>query len=116
MAVYWKCKHAASCAQPLCLMEDCIDFEGRMLLGGDWIKSSECLPAVQEQWFEDFDGGKYRYEISEWLLGVDDHGEINVVQYESGPLWRGWLTREHMSLRITHWMPLPELPKEVGHG
>lgn len=113
MGLHWKCKHAESCANPLCLMEDCIDFEGRVLLGGDWIRVSECLPALHGETFEDFDGSRMSYETSDWLLGVDKAGEVNVVIYESGPLWRGWMDRHHRTLYITHWLPLPEPPKEV---
>ena len=84
--------------------------------GGDWIRVSECLPALHGETCEDFDGSLISYEISEWLLGVDKAGEVNVVIYESGPLGRGWMDRDYRTLNITHWMPLPEPPKEVGHG
>lgn len=51
------------------------------------------------------------------VLGVDRYGYISVVvleQYDDGDVI--WYTNdsEHWNLgnTITHWMPLPELPKE----
>ena len=82
----------------------------------EWVPVSQRLPELRCETFEDLDGGCYPYEISDWVLGIDRIGEINVVYYETGPLWTGWLDRHHRALGITHWMSLPKPPKEVGHG
>lgn len=80
----------------------------------EWVPVSLRLPDLRCERFEALDGTYFSYEISDWVLGTDRRGEINVVCFETGPLWHGWLDRHHRTLEITHWMRLPEPPKGVA--
>jgi hypothetical protein len=67
----------------------------------EWIKCSEKLPT---------EPGRYLA----WVA-YDDTGHAMTVGYEEG--WNclslfGVVDREHEMTNITHWMPLPEPPKE----
>ena len=75
-----------------------------------WISVSEELPKLEKDAFTEW-GGRYEYEISAWVLGVDECGTQRIVQYERGWAFTGWVDDEGTTYQITNWMPLPQPPK-----
>jgi hypothetical protein len=68
-----------------------------------WIKCSECLPEC----------GKVLMCFGEPFFGLSDP-TIEAGYYdEESEAWRFWtFDREVKGFGVTHWMPLPELPKQ----
>ena len=80
-------------------------------VGSKWIPVTERLPEMEKDAFTEW-GGRYEYEISPWVLGVDACGTLRIVQYERGWAFTGWADDEGTTYEITHWTELPEAPKE----
>ena len=67
-----------------------------------WISVEDRLPNVGDSVLINcnFDGKHYRYMITSWT-GIKNHG---IADWEN----------VGFALTVTHWMPMPEPPKEVG--
>lgn len=73
-----------------------------------WIPVSERMPEYKTEVYE---GGSY--EFSPWVLGCDEKGKIQRVMHEKSIGFCGWIDEPGTEYKITHWMPLPAVPKEV---
>ena len=73
-----------------------------------WIPVNEKLPDCDDKW-----------GISKIVLCLDARGRVGFGIYQNGEkqlYHAGWFTGGGVgedSVTVTHWMPLPELPKEV---
>lgn len=81
-----------------------------------WHPASE-LPPLHEESFED-DGTVYRSMVSNQVIAFLDDGQMAVVKLDQSKIEEIWFDDygNNYNDRITHWMPLPELPREVRHG
>jgi hypothetical protein len=76
-----------------------------------WIPVSEKLPDCDDKW-----------GISKIVLCLDARGRVGFGIYQNGEkqlYHAGWFTGGGVgedSVTVTHWMPLPELPKEDCNG
>lgn len=72
----------------------------------EWISVKERLP-----------GTKYKKDqYAEWqesqeVLGFSTDGEFFVMTYQKDKKGQYWTTDDGITKNITHWMPLPEPPK-----
>ena len=78
----------------------------------NWIPVTERLPDTEMDYWEDEDGTRCAYEASEWVWGIDMNGIQARVRYETGPVFQGWYDDSGKTYAVTHWMSLPEAPKE----
>ena len=78
-----------------------------------WISVTERLPETKGITSFDIDGCSYEWERSDFVLGIDVVGEMHVVQYGEDERVKWWEDESGAYRNITHWMPLPEPPKEV---
>ena len=76
-----------------------------------WIPVTEMVPESHVEPIEDFDGIHY-VVISDFVLGNTDEGECVVVRHEVGDERDLWVDYCGGLYTITHWMKLPEKPKE----
>jgi len=76
-----------------------------------WIPVSEKLPDCDDKW-----------GMSKIVLCLDARGRVGFGIYQNGEkqlYHAGWFTGGDVgadSVTVTHWMPLPELPKEDCNG
>lgn len=77
-----------------------------------WIPVTERLPDLEMDSWEDEDGSTGDFEVSGWVLGLDQSGMPQKVRYERGPIFCGWYDDPGTIYIITHWMPLPEPPEK----
>ena len=77
-----------------------------------WTPVKVRLPDLELEKCECEPGEFISYETSDWLWGISDSGMQVRVKYESGPCFQGWYDDYGATWKITHWMPLPEQPKE----
>ena len=78
-----------------------------------WIPVTERLPEVHIEDYEEPDGSRMQFEVSEdqWIITAS--GCQTKARYETGVVYQGWVGDYGQGIRdITHWMPLPEPPKE----
>jgi len=71
-----------------------------------WIPVTERLPDCDDKW-----------GISKIVLCLDDEGRVGFGIYQNGKkqLYHGWFTGGDVGeggVTVTHWMPIPEPPKE----
>lgn len=74
-----------------------------------WIPVTERLPELKK--LEDPDGDDWRE--SEFVLVATAAREVREGQFWKINNEYGWNSRDDVALIVTHWMPLPEPPKEV---
>lgn len=86
-----------------------------------WHPASE-LPPLHEESFED-DGTVYRSMVSDWMLVLDKDAANDVygspariAHYVQSGDYDQWEDGGGLCCNVTHWMPLPEPPREVHHG
>ena len=77
-----------------------------------WISVAERMPDTEAERYEEEDGSTYEYEVSQWLWGITAEKMQVRVRYETGPVFQGWYEEDGKTWEITHWMPLPEPPRE----
>lgn len=77
-----------------------------------WIPVTERLPETKGITSFDIDGCSYEWEKSCFVLGCDVDGDIHCVQYIKDEESQWWEDDPGEIFDITHWMPLPEPPKE----
>ncbi len=87
-------------------------FRDGVASANQWIPVAERPPDLTLDTWIDEDGSVYDYEISAWVWGIDMNGMQDRVRYETGPVFQGWYNDRGTTYAITHWMPLPEPPKE----
>ena len=79
-----------------------------------WIPVTERLPELHEDKIEDCDGSIYIFLVSEPVVAYTEDGETVIVQYEDDRNGKvAWVEEGGSEDIVTHWMPLPEPPKEV---
>lgn len=81
-----------------------------------WINANERKPKMHRE--QCIIRGKVvcEYDVSDEVLAYTDYGAIVVAQCEPQSEENGgfcWTDNSGTSHNITHWMPLPEPPKEV---
>lgn len=77
-----------------------------------WIPVTERLPELQEMQIYDDDGSVYVTHVSDTVLAYTKYGQSVVVFRE---VWEGresWVDDGGSCYTVTHWMLLPEPPKE----
>lgn len=76
-----------------------------------WIPVAERLPEVKEIKIEDEvqPSGFFIVKSSEFVLATTAEGSVHIAQYSESA--KAWNDEPGNVMRITHWMPLPELPK-----
>ena len=72
-----------------------------------WIPVTERLPETSTEQGEDIS-----YEISGYVLGIDEKNEVQKVKWECGDYFQGWQDEPGTVYNITHWKPLPAPPEE----
>lgn len=84
-----------------------------------WISVEDRLPELHDESFETDDEIIY-YEISDPVLVVYNYDDQIVAMYEKDKdedgnyIFEGWMANGDILHSVTHWMPLPHLPKEVS--
>lgn len=87
----------------------------------EWISVEDRLPNLHDESFETDDEIIY-YEISDPVLVVYNYNDQIVAMYEKDKdededgnyVFEGWMANGDNLHSVTHWMPLPQLPKEVS--
>ena len=78
-----------------------------------WIPVTERLPALHTDDYEELDGSRMQIETSDNQWVVTAYGYQTKARYETGVVFQGWVGECGETIRnVTHWMPLPEPPKE----
>ena len=81
-----------------------------------WIPVTERLPDLHTDDYEEPDGSRMQFEVSDNHWVVTASGDQVKARYETGVVFQGWVGDFGETIRnVTHWMPLPERP-EVLHG
>lgn len=79
-------------------------------VGGKWISVTERLPEVHIE--EALDAtGVYRWLTSDFVLAYSIEHGVSTAIYEGSDVLR-WSHANGDMCKVTHWMPLPEPPKE----
>lgn len=87
----------------------------------EWIPVSERLPEEKESMFEKWYGtdrwlpGMFRTVSDEVIVATvynDGSSKVQAMRTLDGE-WSG--CRVFKNLKVTHWMPMPELPKEIPY-
>ena len=87
--------------------------------GREWIPVEEKLPELHDESFETEDEILY-YKVSDPVLVVYNYDNQIVAIYEMDKdedgdyTFEGWMANGDILHSVTHWMPLPQLPKEVS--
>ena len=77
-----------------------------------WIPVTEGLPALHIDDYEEFDGSRMQFEVSDDQWVITASGDQTKARYELGVVFQGWVGDYGNTIRnVTHWMPLPEPPK-----
>ena len=67
----------------------------------EWIKVSDGLPETDNN------------NLSKVVLAANDNGTIKTTRLDTEYSKKGhWIGFDFSDSNVTHWMPLPELPKE----
>ena len=77
-----------------------------------WIPVTERLPELHTDDYEEPDGSRMQVEVSDdqWVITIS--GYQTKARYETCVVFQGWVGEYGETVRnVTHWMPLPELPK-----
>lgn len=78
-----------------------------------WISVKDRLPALHTDDYEEPDGSRMQFEVSDDQWVITASGDQTKARYETGVVFRGWVGDYGNTIRnVTHWMPLPEPPKE----
>ena len=78
-----------------------------------WIPVTERLPELRIREYEEADGTRKQFWVSDKQLVFSSRGYITTANYETGPKYQGWLINPCDTIQnITHWMPLPEPPEK----
>ena len=78
-----------------------------------WIPVSEGLPVLHVDDYEEPDGSRVQFEVSDDHWVVTASGYQTKARYETGVVFQGWVGEHGETVRnVTHWMSLPEPPKE----
>lgn len=72
-----------------------------------WIPVSERLPDLHTDDYEEPDGSRMQFEVSDPVWVMTEGGCQTKAQYEYGPVFQGWVGEFGETVRATHWMPLP---------
>ena len=78
----------------------------------EWISVKDRLPVLHIDDYEEPDGSRVQFEVSEdqWVFTASGHK--TKARYETGAVFQGWVGDYGETIRdVTHWMPLPEPPK-----
>lgn len=79
-----------------------------------WIPVTEQLPVLHLDDYEEPDGSRMQFEVSDDQWVITESGFQTKARYETGPVFQGWVGEYGETVRnVTHWMSLPE-PPEVG--
>lgn len=82
-----------------------------------WIPVAERLPVVHIDDYKEPDGSRMQFEVSDDLWVITTSGLQTKARYETGPLFQGWVGEYGKKVQnVTHWMTLPEPPKEVNYA
>ena len=77
-----------------------------------WISVKDRLPALHTDEYEEPDGSRMQFEVSDDQLVITASGDQVKARYETGVVFQGWVGDFGNTVRnVTHWMPLPEPPK-----
>lgn len=77
-----------------------------------WISVKERLPELHIDEYKEPDGSRMQFEASDEQLVFSANGDLTMANYETGPVFQGWVGDHGQTIRnVTHWMPLPEPPK-----
>lgn len=86
-------------------------------VGDKWIPVTERLPALRTDDYKEPDGSRVQFEVSDDQWVITASGDQTKARYETGAVFQGWVGDYGNTIRnVTHWMPLPEPPKEVDNG
>lgn len=81
---------------------------------GGWITVTERMPVLHTDDYEEPDGSRMQFEVSEDQWVITASGIQTKARCETGVVFQGWVGDLGETVRdVTHWMPLPEPPKEV---
>lgn len=79
-----------------------------------WIPVTERMPVLHTDDYEEPDGSRMQFEVSEDQWVITASGIQTKARYETGVVFQGWVGDFGETVQdVTHWMPLPEPPKEV---
>lgn len=76
-----------------------------------WIPVSEGLPDLHTDEYEELDGSRMQFEVSDPVWVMTESGCQTKAQYEYGPVFQGWVGEFGETVRATNWMPLPPAPE-----
>lgn len=83
----------------------------------EWISVKDRLPVLHIDDYEEPDGSRVQFEVSEdqWVFTASGHK--TKARYETGAVFQGWVGDYGETIRdVTHWMPLPQPPKREGNA
>lgn len=83
-------------------------------VGHKWISVKDRLPVLHIDDYEEPDGSRVQFEVSEdqWVFTASGHK--TKARYETGVVFQGWVGDYGETIRdVTHWMPLPPAPEDV---
>ena len=78
----------------------------------EWISVKDRLPALHTDDYEESDGSRVQFEVSDdqWVITASNHQ--TKARYETGVVFQGWVGEHGETIYgVTHWMPLPQPPK-----
>lgn len=79
-----------------------------------WIPVTERLPALHTDDYEEPDGSRMQFEVSEDQWVITAQGIQKKARYETDVVFQGWVGECGETVQeVTHWMPLQEPPREV---
>lgn len=78
-----------------------------------WIPVTERLPELHINDYEEPDGSRMQFEVSDDLWVITTSGLQTKARYETGPVFQGWVGEYGETVEnVTNWRTLPEPPKE----
>lgn len=78
----------------------------------EWISVKERLPALHLDDYQEPDGSRMQFEVSEDQWVITKTGYQTKARYETGVVFQGWVDDFGGTIRdVTHWMPLPQPPE-----
>ena len=77
-----------------------------------WIPVTERLPALHTDGYEEPDGSRVQFEVSDDQWVITASGDQKVARYETIVVFQEWVGEYGEIVKnVTHWMPLQEAPK-----
>ena len=77
-----------------------------------WIPVTERLPELHTEDYDEPDGSRMQFEVSDEQWVITASGDQTKARYENGVVFQGWVGDYGQTVRgVTHWTPLPEPPK-----